>query len=502
MVAVQNSDVKNADVSISAHDKLYMENTLLRVAGALFCHDAKRAPTRTNEIELNRGLADKHISIRPDPRLGQPGPLAHKVFVALIKKHSNYGRPVPQEISFTRREIGRLIGRKEWGGKDSEQLSRALHEIHYTFIKTHFKQSDGKFVEHSFNIFPEVWIERREFASDPIEACTITLAEPILASLRDDHFTCLNHAMMAQLGTIGQALYMRLFFHFANLYNGRNAKGLTFPKRYDDICTEWLGGLTVLQHRSKIIGEQLGQHLNQLIETGFLASYTVETAKTREGFVITMRPGKAFFEDYDRFYRNRKQGDLQFEFHGERKEISEPLRVAYLFAEKRTGQPVTSIAFVPSKDVETAKQFLGELPFAEIESFITYGLAEASRTNFDIQTLGGLKQYLAPYLRLKSRQKAAATEQAAQATRDDKERAERERYTAYEAGKALDARSIFASLPITEQDELRRLAETKAGKFSGNLRTYIIELHIARITAERHGTPIQSFEDWKAGASV
>jgi len=33
-------------------DKLYMENTLLRVAGALFCHDAKRAPSHIEQIEL------------------------------------------------------------------------------------------------------------------------------------------------------------------------------------------------------------------------------------------------------------------------------------------------------------------------------------------------------------------------------------------------------------------------------------------------------------------
>ena len=46
----------------------------------------------------------------------------------------------------------------------------------------------------------------------------ITLAKPIVASLRDEHFTCLNHFLMMRLGTIGQALYMRLFFHFANLY--------------------------------------------------------------------------------------------------------------------------------------------------------------------------------------------------------------------------------------------------------------------------------------------
>src|SRR5436190_18244187 len=86
-------------------DKLYMENTLLRVAGALFCHDAKRAPTRTQEIELNKGASEKNIFIRPDPQLGQPGPLAHKIFVALIKKHSNYGRPIQSDISFTRREL-------------------------------------------------------------------------------------------------------------------------------------------------------------------------------------------------------------------------------------------------------------------------------------------------------------------------------------------------------------------------------------------------------------
>src|ERR1700685_2683796 len=104
-------------------EKLYMENTLLRVAGALFCHDAKRAPTRTEQIELNRGVAEKNIVVRPDPKLGQPGPLAHKVFVALIKKHSGYGRTAQADVSFTRRELVRLIGRTEWGGSANEQLS-------------------------------------------------------------------------------------------------------------------------------------------------------------------------------------------------------------------------------------------------------------------------------------------------------------------------------------------------------------------------------------------
>src|SRR6202795_2089503 len=70
---------------VQKSDKLYIENNLLRIAGALFCHDPKRAATRTGEIVLNKGVPEKHITIRPDPRLGQPGQLAHKIFVALKK---------------------------------------------------------------------------------------------------------------------------------------------------------------------------------------------------------------------------------------------------------------------------------------------------------------------------------------------------------------------------------------------------------------------------------
>jgi len=444
-------------------EKLYMENTLLRISGALFCHDPKQAPSRTDEIELNRGITEKHIVIRPDPRLGQPGQLAHKIFVALIKKHSDYGRPIRKEISFTRREIGKLIGRKEWGGRDSEQLSRALHEIHYTFITTHFKKEDGRYVEHSFNIFPEIMLERREFASDPIEACTVTLAEPIVSSLQDEHFTCLNHAMMMRLGTIGQALTMRLFFHFANHYDGRNPARLKFEKRYDDLCAEWLGGLTVHQHKSKILRVQLGPHLDQLVAEGFLTSYAVAKARTRDGFVITFQPGNTFFRDYDRFYRQRRQGDLQFGFREDQREVGEPLRVAYLFTEKRTGHSVTSVAFVPSKDVETAKHLLTVLDFEEMAIFIDYALAEASRTNFAVQTLGGIKQYLAGYLALKQRR---VSDRLRNATREAQQRDEAERQT-YNHERRREASRLLETLPADERASIEKLARERAVSFDG-----------------------------------
>src|SRR4051812_23437911 len=120
-------------------EKLYMENTLLRIAGALFCHDAKRAGSSVEKIELNRGLQDRNLVIDPHPNFGRPGPLAHKVFVAILKKHSDYGRPIQSEVSFTRREIMRLVGRAHWGGRDSEQFSQALQQIHRTFVTAFFK---------------------------------------------------------------------------------------------------------------------------------------------------------------------------------------------------------------------------------------------------------------------------------------------------------------------------------------------------------------------------
>jgi len=371
--------------------------------------------------------------------------------------------------------------------------SRALHEIHYAFVKTHFKQAGGKFVEHSFAIFPEILIERREFPSDPIEACTITLAAPIVQSLQDEHFTCLNHALMQQLGTIGQALYMRCFFHFANLYTGANGSRLMFQKRYDDVCGEWLGGLSVHQHRSVIERDQLGPHLAQLVAAGFLASYNISKSKSKDGFVITFRPGPAFFADYDRFYRRRAQGELQWEFQADQREIGEPLKFAYLFAEKRTGRPVASVAYVNSKDVETAKELLGEITFEDASAFLDFALAEAIKTNFDVRALGGLRQYLAKFKAWQSAQ-ASARERAVAIRRREEER------LAYDAHRRKELVAIFEGLPADQRAEIERAARQAAAGFGGSLAEAMFATKRSQITAQRYGDRTTSFEKWKAAA--
>lgn len=475
--------------------KLYMENTLLRISGALFCHDAKRASTRTQEIVLNRGTAEKNIIVRPDPRLGQPGPLAHKIFVALLKKHSDYGRPIRGEVHFTRKEIGRLIGREKWGGSDSRDLHRALFEIYYTHVIAHFKNEAGNFVEQPFKIFSNILIERERSADDPIVSCSVSIDPHIISSLRNEHFTCLNHGVMQQLGTIGQALYMRLFYHFANLYDGHHRTRLSFPKRYDDLCAEWLGGLTVLQYVSKIEREQLGPHLRQLVQLGFLASYSITKSARGDGLIITFRPGATFFADYDRFYRGQNQGEIKFEFRKDQ-EQAEPLKVAYLFIEKRARQPVRDIPYVSSKEVETAKYLLKRVSFQEVSDFLDYALSEAKKTRFDVQSLGGLKQYLIGYRQTCDRRAAAKIAEKAHQVRQ-REEAD---HTAYDRYRRAKADELFETLPAEERGTIERLARTGNRPFiagDGSLASTMYVLTRARITAERYPDNIKSFEAWQ-----
>jgi hypothetical protein len=477
-------------------EPVYLENTLLRVFGVLFCHDAKRARTRTGNIEINRGVNEKGITVRFDPEYAQPGPFAHKVAMAVIRKQSGFGRPAQKAISFSQRELIRMTGRKTMGGRQSDELALALKQIRYTHVLAHFKH-DNRLSEHDFSIFNEVLIERRASPTDPIVACTIVIADPIIQSLNDKHFTCLNHALMQELSTIGSALYMRLFYHFATHYDGRHLDRVIFKKRYDDICAEWLGGITVLKHRSKIIGEQLGVHLDHLVGLGFLKSYAVAPAESRDGFVLTFRPGARFVADYNAFYSRRSQGEFQFTFHEENRAIGEPHRVAYLFAEKRTGRKYDEGAYVSSKDVATAKELLAQVGIEQMPDFLDYALTEAGKTRFELQTLGGVKQYLNSYLQIRQRRATArATALARQA--DKRQTQLRMDYDQY---RRTAAENLFQTLPADEQALIEALAHSKSysdAGVAGYMTKTFVRLERLRLTTERHPGKIADFEHWSA----
>ena len=476
-------------------EPVYLESTLLRVFGVLFCHDPKRARGRTGKIEINRGVAEKGIAVRFDPEYAQPGPFAHKVAMAVIRKQSNFGRPAQKAISFSQRELIRMTGRKSMGGRQSEELALALKQIRYSHVLAHFKKED-RFIEHDFSIFNEVLIERRVSPTDPIVACTIVIADPIIQSLNDKHFTCLNQALMRELSTIGGAFYMRLFYHFATHYDGHHLDRIVFKKRYDDICSEWLGGITVLKHRSKILGEQLGTHLDQLVSLRFLRSYALTPAEGRDGFVLTFRPGDRFKADYRTFYR-RSPGEVRFTFHDENREIGDPHRVAYLFMEKRTGRKPDATAYVSSKDVETAKELLAHLSLAQIPDFLDYALAEAGKTRFDPQTLGGVRQYLNGYQQSSVRQDSSKAAAAARQSLDQQTQLRMD----YDQYRRTEAQRVFDRLPADEKDAIEALAHSKlgaGGPAKGYMADTLIRVEKHRLTIERHPGCVADFEQWSA----
>src|SRR5258708_28110834 len=95
---------------------------------------------------------------------------------------------------------------------------------------------------------------------------------------------------MQQLSTIGAAFYMRLFYHFATHYDGHHLDRIVFKKRYDDICSEWLGGLTVLKARPKILGGQAGPPPCALLNLGFFTSFIPTPPRRRRRFYHAFSP--------------------------------------------------------------------------------------------------------------------------------------------------------------------------------------------------------------------
>ena len=170
------------------------------------------------------------------------------------------------------------------------------------------------------------------------------------------------------------------------------------------------------------------------------------------------------------------------------------MQVAYLFTEKRTGQKAASIAYVNSKDVDTAKQLLREIAFEEMPAFFDYALAAAKKTNFDVQSLGGIKQYLGTY----KASKVTATAASARAGKEHAwKEAEAERI-AFDAHRRKEATRLFKTLSAGEQKLIREQAQRKASIFSGSLRASMEEHHIVSETARRHNNRLGTFDQWKA----
>jgi len=238
-------------------------------------------------------------------------------------------------------------------------------------------------------------------------------------------------------------------------------------------------------------------HLDQLVSLGFLRSYALTPAESRDGFVLTFRPGDRFKSDYQTFYTRRSPGEVRFTFHDENRAIGDPHRVAYLFMEKRTGRKPEATAYVSSKEVETAKELLAHLSMAQIPDFLDYALAAAGKTRFDLQTLGGVRQYLNGYQQ--SRERRTATRSAAEARQS--EQRQTQLHLDYDQYRRTEAQRLFDGLPAGEQAAIEALARAKlsaGGPVSDYMVQTLIRVEKLRLTIERNPGSVADFEQWSA----
>ena len=396
--STNNSSNAPQAANTAADEKLMQELNLLRIEGRYFCFDPQEAARRTEqrefteEIKTVEDIVEKPIRINPHPDFGWPGVLAYKVMHALLKKVSDQGYPFPESVTVSNQEIARMIGRESFDGKASSEFFRAIMQLQSTRVWcSMYDKERSKWRTIAFSVIHTLRADIEETKTGKrLKNATFHLAPDIVQSLNRRYISILNYAKLTDLAPIGVALYKRLFFHFSNLY--QNTKDISFRKDYETICNEWLGGLKKWKYKSQIISNQLGRHLDDLKDTGLIQAYEVEKNAAGDGHNLTFYPGRGFFEDYDQAYGGGVQLGLELDTSAQQESPDSRAVVAYFHRQRLDTDALEQQSFT-DKELDFARELLDDQPLDQVESFIDFALSKAQQTNYDVQTLVGIRQY-------------------------------------------------------------------------------------------------------------
>ena len=394
----------NAQAELELDRRLLEEINILLLEGSLFCFDPREAKRRAGRLtlkEIRKKAPDQPIIIDIHPSYGQPSVLAYKVLQAIFQKitedgvqHTDDGRAVYTDVaSFSQRELARLVGRKGWGSATSQQLLDAVMQLHRTgIVATLYDKETADWYAASFYLIDDAIFSGR---GDTLSACSVRLSSHVMKSLNRRHVATFNLTRLNGLEPIGLAMYKRIFYHLANIYHPRMRRSeLEFKKDYADVCREWLGGLKKRQHKSTIIRDQLGPHLDALKERRLIQRWTLTRNAKGDGFNLTFMPGQAFFYDYQLYYVDSQQPRLPFRSEADRRAIQMPLELVRDF-HTVLGRD-DRIKF---EDHETryASELLDRFSEVEIRDLIRYAVAAFPKTNFDALHFGAIKGYVAKW---------------------------------------------------------------------------------------------------------
>ena len=346
--------------------------------------------------------------------------LAYRVLQAILLKLTEEGivdwhenRPTfGDSVSFSQRELAMLVDRS-WSGRTSQQLFDAIMQLRSTQIfASLFDKTDESWKVANFQVLCSALFAGQ---GSTLSQCTVRLAPELATSINRQHVAYFNLQRLNMLEPIGLVLYKRLFYNLSGLMQpGTRRHELKFTKDYAKLCNEWLGGLKVLRFRSDIVKDQLGRHLDRLKATGLIRRWAIEKNAAGNGFNLAFWPGKGFFEDYRRYYIDKRQPQLRLQATADCRMIQQPLELVAHF-HQALGRSHRTFR---THETDYASELLGRFDEHAIHDLIGYSVAAAKQTNFDMKYFGALKRFVEPWAddRQQTRRRQVARDRIDQCT--------------------------------------------------------------------------------------
>jgi hypothetical protein len=504
--STNNSSNAPQAANTAADEKLMQELNLLRIEGRYFCFDPKEAARRTQqrefteEIKTFEGIVEKPIRINPHPDFGWPGVLAYKVMHALMKKLSDQAYPFPSSVRVSNKEIARMIGRKSFQGQASAEFFRAIMQLIETSVYCSiYNKANQEWRVTRLQLIDtfEATIEETQ-EGKTLKDILLVFPDYIVDSLNQRYLTVLNYASLRDLAPIGVALYKHLFFHFSHLVSLQDKQDVRFRKDYETTCEEWLGGLKTRQYKSRII-EQLGQHFKDLKAIDFIRSFEVEKNAAGDGHNLTFYPGRRFFLDYDQAYGDGIQLGLELDAPPQEGSTEGEDVVAY-FHRQRLGTDALEQQSFADKELDFARELLNDHPLDRVESFIDFALSKAQQTNYDVQTLVGIRQYRGDFNAYRKEQQKQAEQRERKRQRKkeaDRERALEDRYQSLRKTRIEGMRSQLTNEQLKSiKEDCRATISEEHGENLPGFELFVRQKVNSELAQQ---ADVPSFEDWKEG---
>lgn len=475
-------------------DPLLEELHVVRLEGRYFCFDKHEAKKRDGVYTYRDG--NRKTIIEVAPRYGHPSILAYKVLQAVFRKVTLEGKPYPDTVAFSFRELARLVGRDVFGGKDSKELYEAIRQLEDTKVElVLYNKAEDETRKYRFSlVISSGFITEGESTNlGRLKAAAITLHPVIIDRMRQDQFAVFNWQRLGGLEPLTTALYKRLYLHFSNLYETEyDRKGLKFEKDYATLCDEWLGGLKPERYKSRV-EQQLGHHFEALQKAGLLRSVAIERMADEKGFKLVFRPAVGFFEDYQTFYLGNRSRVLQFQQSADTANIKDPMELTAYFYQKLLKRETLDSRVFTTKDIEYAKKLLDLFGATDARDLMDYTIEKAPETRFEMKNIRAVDVYMAAWQTEREKRSARIKERKVEAQKQRAAGLEHE----YDEYCIAQIHLYLEQCSDIEREALRALALDSIKDTSPpTALLHKAHLHISERKIVRERCQLPSFEAW------